>query len=686
MRHKIFLYCLILLLFEINCLLPPEKREELMRKYTKEIRPDSFDPYEEDFSYDDSLKAGYNYDVDRINEILTKYDFPLNFNFLEAHNITPIVKNQKKCGCCWSHAATSALGYRYSLKGLNLSLSPQDALSCFITDCDHGSWGIDAQMNLVKNGTVTEECLPFTSGDGNIVDKCPTETCADGVTKPKKYFSQKAFYTFDFLSEDSYYDIVTLIIDQLIYRGPVVADITVYDDFMNLHRNTSVCTNETIYTYDGKSEIVGGHAITVVGYGFLNGKFYWQIQNSWGPNVCDNGFIKIEFGQADIETVAFSDPYIEPEQSTPYEIGLKYDGIDQLCNIKLSFENESDINHWDNSLQLHFITEDQKDHFIYHCALTSSNKTEKKFGCFFGMNNYYYKNRGNFTFSNYDSLGKDNKFTINSVIDGFYYHGYDFIYNGLDGAPNTFVSGNGSKIILSFHEKDVDKDYLPQIYANINAPKPLSDCKRKILPNDEEGNVYIVVCELKEEEIAYFDDYSQENKNDIVYDYLCGGKDITDLYVYKFNKTKYPVFKVKNAYLKDSDKIKNETRLLLETVNIGVISEDFVPEYFLGYAFIENDKGNQTYHISCHTGTPKQADSEYNMTCSISINKEKGPKDYKNVYILPFTRVYDSAYPFEVLIDDIIKIEKPKPEPVPTYSPNNLEFSLITLILIVLLF
>ena len=685
MRHKIFLYCLILLLFEINCLLPPEKREELMRKYTKEIRPDSFDPYEEDFSYDDSLKAGYNYDVNKINEILTKYDFPLNFNFLEAHNITPIVKNQKKCGCCWSHAATSALGYRYSLKGLNLSLSPQDALSCYVTDCDHGNWGIDAQMNLVKNGTVTEECLPFTSGDGNIVDKCPTETCADGVTKPKKYFSQKAFYTFDFLSEDSYYDIVTLIIDQLIYRGPVVADIIVYDDFVNLHRNTSVCTNETIYTYDGKSEVAGGHAITVVGYGFLNGKFYWQIQNSWGPNVCDNGFIKIEFGQADIETVSFSDPYIEPEQSTPYEIGLKYEGIDGQCNFKLSFESESDINHWDNSLEIRFMTEDQKNHFNFHCAVTSSNKTEKQFGCFFEIDNYYRKRR-NFTLSEYSSLGKENNFIINPKIDGFYYHGYDFIFNGFSGKPNIFVSGEGSKIILLFDEIDADKDYLPHIYANIHAPTPLSDCKRKILPNDEEGNHYLVVCDLKEEEIAYFDDFSEENKNDIVYDYLCGGKDITDLFVYKFNKTKYPVFKVKKAYLKDSDKIKNETRLLLETVNIGVISEDFVPEYFLGYAFIENDKGNQTYHILCHTGTPRQADSEYNMTCSISINKEKGPKDYKNVYILPFTRVYDSAYPFEVLIDDIIKIEKPKPEPVPTYSPNNLEFSLITLILIVLLF
>ena len=58
--------------------------------------------------------------------------------------------------------------------------------------------------------------------------------------------------------------------------------------------------------------MVGGHAIIVVGYGFLNGKFYWQIQNSWGPNVCDNGFIKIEFGQVNIEVVAFSEPYIEP--------------------------------------------------------------------------------------------------------------------------------------------------------------------------------------------------------------------------------------------------------------------------------------------------------------------------------------------------------------------------------------
>ena len=135
-------------------------------------------------------------------------------NFLEFHNITPIVKDQQRCGCCWSHASTSALGYRYNLKGLNLSLSPQNAVSCYTKDCNKGIWGIDAEMNLVKNGTVTEECLPFTSGNGTVIDKCPAETekCADGVTKPKKYISQKAYYTSNFLTQESYYDIVTLII------------------------------------------------------------------------------------------------------------------------------------------------------------------------------------------------------------------------------------------------------------------------------------------------------------------------------------------------------------------------------------------------------------------------------------------------------------------------------------------
>ena len=75
MRDKILVYCFIFLFFEINFLMPPEKREELMKKFTKEISPDNFDEYEEDYSYDDSLKIGYNYNINKINKILINMIF-----------------------------------------------------------------------------------------------------------------------------------------------------------------------------------------------------------------------------------------------------------------------------------------------------------------------------------------------------------------------------------------------------------------------------------------------------------------------------------------------------------------------------------------------------------------------------------------------------------------------------------
>ena len=72
-------------------------------------------------------------------------------------------------------------------------------------------------MNLVKNGTLTEGCLPFSSADGISIEECPT-TCKDG-SEFKRYYSQNAYLTEDYLDEDSFYDIVALIMDQLIFKN-----------------------------------------------------------------------------------------------------------------------------------------------------------------------------------------------------------------------------------------------------------------------------------------------------------------------------------------------------------------------------------------------------------------------------------------------------------------------------------
>ena len=69
-----------------------------------------------------------------------------------------IVKDLGIYESCWSFSLTSALAYRYNRLGYNLNLSPQDGVSCFRKSCE-GINLLDPQLNLVKNGTVTEGCF-----------------------------------------------------------------------------------------------------------------------------------------------------------------------------------------------------------------------------------------------------------------------------------------------------------------------------------------------------------------------------------------------------------------------------------------------------------------------------------------------------------------------------------------------
>ena len=655
-----------------------------MNKYTKKISIENFSLLEDFFDEHDLNLNSFKYDINKINETLKKYDFPQNFNFLEQQNITANVKNQQRCGCCWSHAVTSALAYRFKLKGLDLDLSPQDGLSCYLRDCDMGNYLIDPQLNLIKNGTVTEQCLPFSSGDGKITTECPKDKCPDG-SDAKRYYSQNAYLTEGTVTQENYYDIVTLIIDQLIYKGPVVAGISIYQDFYDIHKKPGQCTNNTIYTYDEKSNYVGGHAVVIVGYGFLNNKFYWQIQNSWGPNVCDKGFVKIEFGQIGIENVCFGDAYLSEEGKQPYEIKLKYKKMDENCNIELSLENSIDIEKWENSLEISFESEDGKTNFNYQCGILSSNKVNKKLACYHEYFYRYIKAENDYKYKGFQSLGKDNIFNFSSSISeikDFHYYGFDFIGAGLTNEQIIYVSNEESKIVLYFNEIDTWKKYLPPIYQNVNSTKSLSKCQRKILSSDITQNQNLIICELTKEEFDLFDYYNAGTKKDMVYDVLCGAKEGTSVYVYKLDKNKHPIFNIKSVSMEQTEKISADTILSLETIINGTISEDFKPQNFVGYSLIEYNNKNSTVLYLCNTKIPDKKTSTHNMICSFVIDKKKGELNYNNIYVLPYILPYMPTYPFEVILKDEIKVEK---KITPVNSSSNIKLSLFSLFVIALL-
>ena len=113
------------------------------------------------------------------------------------------------------------MSYRFHKKGINVDLSVQHPLSCYIRNCFTGSL-IDSNFNLLKNVTVTEQRMPYSSGNGinedEDIEECPTK-CADG-SDMIKYHSKNAYTTIFDYNQENYYDIVTLIIEQLINYGP----------------------------------------------------------------------------------------------------------------------------------------------------------------------------------------------------------------------------------------------------------------------------------------------------------------------------------------------------------------------------------------------------------------------------------------------------------------------------------
>ena len=424
MKRLIILLFILFIENQVLSKLSDQKRQNLLNKLTKKISFDNLDEFKNmRFDFEStSQKNGIDYDPARIQKIIEENDFPQEYNFLEDTNATVHVKDQQSCGCCWSHAATTALAYRYHKIGIEVDLSPQDALSCYLRDCERGNYPIDPEMNLVKNGTVTEGCLPFSSGDGRVVDECPT-SCKDG-SEYKKYYAENAYTTTDYYSQETFYDIVTLIMDQLITNGPLVTSIQVYWDFVELNNNPQKCHDE-VYTYDGTSQNLGGHALAIVGYGFLDDKYYWLIQNSWGEEACDQGFVKIEFGQVSVEKVSFATPYLPGEVITPTELSITFDSMDELCNMMVT--TTSGLDKWENTLEVTFQHSKGIKDFNYQCGVNTLPGGNYKLNCYYELMNYYtYK--GTYEFKASQSLGTENKFNLDNSFDGktFNFWGIDF--------------------------------------------------------------------------------------------------------------------------------------------------------------------------------------------------------------------------------------------------------------------
>jgi cathepsin B len=78
------------------------------------------------------------------------------------------------------------------------------------------------------------------------------------------------------------------IMQEIMTNGPVEAAFDVYEDFASY-------TSGVYHHVSGG--LLGGHAISIIGWGVQGSTPYWIVRNSWNRTWGENGYFRIVRGQ-----------------------------------------------------------------------------------------------------------------------------------------------------------------------------------------------------------------------------------------------------------------------------------------------------------------------------------------------------------------------------------------------------
>ena len=238
-------------------------------------------------------------------ELLKTTETVPNFLIYKTEILTP-VQEQGICGSCWAFSICSILSDRSSVLTNGIfkeQLSVQQLLSCFGKDSGcYGESPEDALLWIEKNQYKLENnyLLPYEQDKSFVINTiCPVKnvgiTVLKNSIKSLTVFIDEHKYDKNILEKN-----IKNMKTELLIGGPFIATITIYKDFFTYN-------GLQIYYSNKKEEILGGHAIEIVGYcdkdidkriGFQEG--YWICRNSWGSDWPtagkDKGYFAILMG------------------------------------------------------------------------------------------------------------------------------------------------------------------------------------------------------------------------------------------------------------------------------------------------------------------------------------------------------------------------------------------------------
>jgi len=218
------------------------------------------------------------------------------------------VRDQSACGSCWAFGSVSSYESRRCIAtGDDIKYSPEDTAFCsnagFGCNGGNSAWTWFSNTGVVTGGDYSdagsgETCLPYSFEpcahhvqETAKYPACPSgeypspscdHACSDsGYSGSYSNDKEKASSAYTVRGEDQ-------IKQDLVQFGPMYVSFTVYSDFPTYKSG--------VYVHTPGSSTLGGHAVTLVGYGELDGTPYWKIKNSWNDGWGDGGHFLIKRG------------------------------------------------------------------------------------------------------------------------------------------------------------------------------------------------------------------------------------------------------------------------------------------------------------------------------------------------------------------------------------------------------
>ncbi|CAH8431157.1 unnamed protein product [Heterobilharzia americana] len=218
------------------------------------------------------------------------------------------IRDQSRCGSCWAFGAVEAMSDRICIQSkgkISVELSAVDLLSC-CSECGFGcqggfpgtAWDYWVEEGIVSGSSKENHTgcqpYPFPKCEHHTKGKYPP--CGKKIYKTPKcqqkcQSSYKTSYEGDKHFGGSSYNVINdekAIQKEIMLNGPVEAAFTVYSDFLNY--KSGIYKHTTM-------DVLGGHAIRILGWGVEKGTPYWLIANSWNEDWGEKGYFRILRGE-----------------------------------------------------------------------------------------------------------------------------------------------------------------------------------------------------------------------------------------------------------------------------------------------------------------------------------------------------------------------------------------------------